>query len=136
MTVNKLFLPIIPVSYVRTTQKQKFVDKQYHKYFSYKQQIQHMVKKQIKTKFEGAISLVVTFYMPIPNNGKSRGKKVKEGQFHTSTKDLDNLIKGLLDSLNGIAFVDDKQVCQIHSEKLYSQNPGIAFEIWELEEGA
>lgn len=134
MAVNKMFLPIIPVSYVRTTQKQKFVDPTYHKYYAYKQQIQKMVEGKIKTKFKGPISLVVTFYMPIPKNGKSKGKQVKEGQFHTSTKDLDNLIKGLLDALNGIAFVDDKQVCQIGSEKVYSINPGIAFEIWELEE--
>lgn len=132
--VNKMFLPIIPVSYVRTTQRQKFVDPTYKKYYTYKQQIQLMVKAEIKNRFEGPISFLVTFYMPIPKNGKSKGKKVKEGQFHTSTKDLDNLIKGLLDSLNGIAFVDDKQVCQIHSEKVYSQNPGIAFEIWELEQ--
>jgi Holliday junction resolvase RusA-like endonuclease len=134
MTVNKMFLSIIPVSYVRTTQRQKFVDSTYHKYFAYKQKIQDLVKDKIKTKFEGPISLLVTFYMPIPKSGKSKGKEVKEGQFHTSTKDLDNLIKGLLDSLNGITFTDDKQVCQIHGEKVYSQNPGIAFEIWELEQ--
>jgi Holliday junction resolvase RusA-like endonuclease len=132
--VNKMFLSILPVSYVRTTQKQKYVDPQYKKYYAYKQQIKSIVQKQIDSKFEGPISLLATFYMPIPKNGKSRGKKVREGQFHTSTKDLDNLIKGLLDSLNEIAFVDDKQVCQIYGEKVYSMNPGIAFEIWELEE--
>ncbi|MFD0825831.1 RusA family crossover junction endodeoxyribonuclease [Neobacillus sp. M.A.Huq-85] len=131
--INKMFLSIIPVSYVRTTQKQKYVDKTYHKYYAYKEHIQTLVKGKLK-KLEGPISLVVTFYMPIPKNGKSCGVKVKEGQFHISTKDLDNLVKGLLDALNGIAFIDDKQVCQINSEKVYSHNPGIGFELWELEE--
>lgn len=132
MAVNKIFLPIIPVSYVRTTQRQKFVDPTYKKYYAYKQQIQKMVKGKFKV-LEGPIHFIVTFYMPIPKNGKSRGKKVSEGQYHTSVKDLDNLVKGLLDSLNGICFVDDKQVCKIESEKVYSVNPGIAFEIWELD---
>ena len=31
--------------------------------------------------------------------------------------DLDNLIKAVLDGLNGVAFTDDKQVVEIHSYK-------------------
>jgi Holliday junction resolvase RusA-like endonuclease len=36
--------------------------------------------------------------------------------------DLDNFIKPLLDSLNGIAYVDDKQVCQLHVHRHEDKN--------------
>jgi Holliday junction resolvase RusA-like endonuclease len=131
-TANKIFIPGVPVAYVRTTQKQKFVDKQYHKYLDYKQYIGSLARQVINTPLEGPVMAEMTFYMPIPKNGKSKGKKVIEGDYHTSTKDLDNLVKGLLDSLNGIAFEDDKQVCEIHCKKIYSDYPGIEFEFISL----
>lgn len=37
-------------------------------------------------------------------------------------KDLDNMIKFVLDSLNGKAFVDDSQICIIHSAKVFTNN--------------
>jgi len=34
--------------------------------------------------------------------------------------DLDNLVKFVLDALNGKAYEDDSQVCEIHTAKLYT----------------
>ena len=34
--------------------------------------------------------------------------------FNQKSGDLDNLAKAILDGLNGVAFVDDSQVCQLH----------------------
>ncbi len=34
--------------------------------------------------------------------------------------DIDNLVKFVLDSLNGIAYCDDSQICAIRSMKLYA----------------
>jgi Holliday junction resolvase RusA-like endonuclease len=42
-------------------------------------------------------------------------------------KDLDNLSKGVLDALNGIVFVDDRQIVDLHLQKYYDKdNPGVS----------
>ena len=38
--------------------------------------------------------------------------------------DLDNLSKGILDALNGIAYVDDKQVVELHLSRSWSVSDG------------
>lgn len=37
---------------------------------------------------------------------------------HNRRSDLDNRLKVLLDSLTGIAYIDDKQVVEIHAKKI------------------
>jgi Holliday junction resolvase RusA-like endonuclease len=130
----KLFIPIIPMGAVRTTQKQKFVDERAQRYLSYKQQIAMLVKQHIHKSSEHPILVDVTFYMPIPDSWSGKKKERYNGQIHKSKPDIDNLIKGLFDSLNKIAWKDDNLVYEVHSRKVYSFNPGIAFEIWELGE--
>lgn len=56
-----------------------------------------------------------------------RKQMVREGPvkvtlwFYTSkTSDIDNLIKSTLDGLNGQAFTDDKQVCEVHAYRIDS----------------
>ena len=61
-------------------------------------------------KYLGPVSLFITFNYKIPN---SRIKELKHGQVCTEKADLDNLIKIVGDSLNGIAYLDDKQVYKI-----------------------
>lgn len=35
----------------------------------------------------------------------------------SKTADLDNLVKAVLDAANGVAFIDDRQVCELHAVK-------------------
>jgi Holliday junction resolvase RusA-like endonuclease len=130
----KLFIPIVPMGAVRTTQKQKFVDERAKRYFAYKQQIALSVKQHIKTPSERPILADITFYMPIPNSWSQIKKERMNGAVHKSKPDIDNLIKGLFDSLNKIVWKDDNLVYEVHSKKVYSFNPGIGMEIWELED--
>ena len=46
----------------------------------------------------------------------------------TSRADIDNLLKSILDSCNGIVFEDDAQVVEIHCRKLQSDNPHVEIE--------
>ena len=46
--------------------------------------------------------------------------------------DLDNLMKAVLDGLNGAAFADDSQVISATLEKLQSPEPRLEIEIKEL----
>jgi Holliday junction resolvase RusA-like endonuclease len=65
---------------------------------------------------EGGVSLDVVAYFAIP---KSR-KDVEWGAYHLQKPDLDNVVKIYLDSLNGIAYEDDSQVCNIYAVKRWS----------------
>jgi len=60
----------------------------------------------------GPIAFAVTFYMPRPQRRKDA--------WHITKPDLDNLEKACLDALNGLCWLDDKQVCMKVSSKLYS----------------
>jgi Holliday junction resolvase RusA-like endonuclease len=74
---------------------------------------------------EGPVSIDVKFFMPRP---KSHSKRQREILWHTSRPDKDNLVKAVLDGINGVFFKDDSQVCKESSEKLYAaenQQPGI-----------
>lgn len=72
------------------------------------------------------VELFVTFAFPIPAGAKrKRGPdKIVPGDRHAIRPDLDNLIKSVLDGLNQVAFVDDKQVVGIHAIKIYGKVPG------------
>lgn len=68
----------------------------------------------------------ITFYMPKPKScPKSR-------IFPTVKPDLDNVEKAIKDALNGVLYVDDAQVCEVHKKKVYCQNgqePGVMIEL-------
>jgi Holliday junction resolvase RusA-like endonuclease len=65
-----------------------------------------------KEPLTGALELKLTFLMKAPQRPKHRLPITKP--------DLDNLIKGVTDSLNGIMWRDDSQVTKVTAEKLYS----------------
>lgn len=50
----------------------------------------------------------------------------------TKKPDSDNIIKIILDALNGIAYHDDSQICSIHFEKKYAEIPVTKITIKEI----
>lgn len=42
---------------------------------------------------------------------------------HTKKPDLDNLVKFAKDCLNGVAWQDDSQVCELEAWKAYDEKP-------------
>lgn len=49
------------------------------------------------------------------------------------TSDLDNRLKGLIDSLTGLFYIDDKQIVEIHAYRFEDKdNPRAEVEIQEL----
>lgn len=69
----------------------------------------------------GPVTLAVEAVFPVPDSW-SKAKKALAGP-HTSRPDLDNLLKLLTDALNGVAFLDDSQVCHITAYKHYGYEP-------------
>lgn len=80
--------------------------------------LQTLIREQVKEPFAFHIpvSLTVTFY-------RTRATFVPKSEtMPVRRPDLDNFIKGVLDSLNGIAVYDDSQITSIHAYKRYSDN--------------
>lgn len=47
--------------------------------------------------------------------------------------DTDNIIKSILDPLNGVAYKDDSQVCKISGLKIYGEEPRVEVTIKRYE---
>lgn len=73
-------------------------------------------------------------YFPIPKSvsKKARQKMIDKEIKHTKRPDVDNLIKAILDALNGIAYYDDSQICEIMCGKYYGEEPKVQVQIWSL----
>ena len=84
----------------------------------------------------GPLSMRVRFGMPIPKSySKKKRQAIQAGEFHHDKKpDLDNLLKLVLDALNGVAYEDDKQVIDISACKFYAESVGTTVQLkqWEM----
>ena len=83
------------------------------------------------------IKKLIFKFPPLKAWPKWKLKLLDEGTIiHKNTKpDIDNLIKSWGDSGQGIIWSNDAQICQIDKiAKIFSREPGIEFEVSELEE--
>ena len=74
-------------------------------------------------KLDGEIIAEIIAYFSIPKSlSKKKRSEAIEGKIKPTKKpDTDNIAKTILDSLNGIAFEDDKQVVALLVKKLYGE---------------
>ncbi len=77
-----------------------------------------------ETPINGALRLGIEFYFHRPKSHYRTGKYshiLKEDipVEHTKTPDLDNLIKFVSDSFNGVFYKDDSQIVEIKARKNY-----------------
>lgn len=82
----------------------------------------------------GALRVDVDLVMPIPASWSSKKKaQALSGVARpTSRPDLDNLVKLALDALNGIAWVDDAQIVESMTRKVYGAIPCTRIRIVEV----
>ena len=77
---------------------------------------------------DGPLKIDIEFCFARPKNHYGSGKNSKIlkpgcGLWHIARPDTDNLIKFVCDSLNGVFFKDDSQLCEIRAVKKYSEKP-------------
>ena len=77
----------------------------------------------------GAIEVELEFIMPRPKShfgtGRNDGRlKPSVPTHHLHTPDLDNLVKFVLDAMNGKFYVDDAQIISIACKKTFSAEKG------------
>ena len=75
---------------------------------------------------------IIAFYEIPKSTSKKKKQEMLEDRIYPTIKpDTDNIAKSILDSLNGIAYKDDKQVVSLTVEKRYSEVPSVSVRIWE-----
>lgn len=82
---------------------------------------------------DGAVKIKIDAYFTIP---KSASKKKKEAMITgairpTKKPDCDNIAKIICDALNGLAYLDDKQIVELTVNKFYSDIPRVVVAICE-----
>lgn len=76
---------------------------------------------------EGPLGLTLQVGVQIPKSfGKTKARLAELGEVGPTKKpDLDNIIKGICDGMNGVAYVDDSQIIEMNVRKVYTQTPGV-----------
>lgn len=135
--MNEYYIPVVPMGAVRMTRRGKFVNESAKRYLTYKDFIKLHISRQAKQEpIANQVGVDIVFTMPIPPSWSKKKQKEAVGQYHNKKPDIDNLVKGLFDSLNGLIWKDDNQVAKLRAVKIYGENPGITVEIRGLENGA
>lgn len=75
------------------------------------------------------LSVIVDFYIKRP-----KSVSVKKRPLPVVRSDIDNYLKAILDSLNGIAWADDCQIVELKARKMYSVKGSIELTISVYEE--
>lgn len=102
---------------------------------SYENLVKEMYYVQCKgTKLEGELRATIYAYLKIPKSTSKKKTKLMLDQLIRPTKapDVDNIAKIVLDSLNNLAYDDDKQVVELVVKKFYSDNPRTEVYIEEI----
>ena len=81
------------------------------------------------------VFISINAFYKIPKSiTKKKREMIEKGIVRPTKKpDIDNVIKVVLDALNGVAFRDDTQVISVNAMKHYSDDPCVMVEIWEEE---
>ena len=76
------------------------------------------------------VRLDIVFGMPIPQSWSKKQQDAAASLLILPSKkpDIDNLIKAVMDALNGVAYDDDNQVIELSAKKVYAPEPYVA--IW------
>ena len=95
----------------------------------------YLEKYRGQKPLEKPLKVKIIAYYEVP---RSASKKKKLQMLHneifpTIKPDTDNIAKSILDSLNKIAYLDDKQVVKLEVEKYYATSANVAVMIEELE---
>lgn len=83
-------------------------------------------------KMTKPIKCSLHFYSKRPKNHYKTGKysnilKDTAPKYNTNNKDIDNMVKFVLDALNDKLYVDDCQIIEINTTKSYSENDGYIY---------
>ena len=81
-----------------------------------------------------ALKIKIMVYKSFPKSfSKEKRRLAESGKILPVVKpDIDNYVKAVLDGLNGILFLDDKQICDLLVGKRYSNYPRVEVTAWSV----
>lgn len=86
------------------------------------------------TAFSGGVAVFIKAFYPVPKSATKKERElITSGKRPLVKPDLDNIGKIILDALNGVAYLDDKQVICLSIEKLYDDHPRVHLTLVYLE---
>ncbi len=90
---------------------------------SWRTSIAYAARKAGAIPLRDAVTITMTFVMPKPKTVKREEPSV--------APDLDKLIRGVLDALTAVAYLDDGQVTEIYAKKVYGLVPGVKIQLMQ-----
>lgn len=101
----------------------------------YETAIQECASKAMGSQkpLETPVSVFLYIRLPVPQSySKKRTEACLAGAERPAKKpDIDNVAKCFLDAMNGVVYLDDTQVVDLHIKKLYSAVAGVDVAIME-----
>lgn len=96
----------------------------------YEQRVGEAARQKIKDPTGRDVQVDILAVYQIPKSWpKARREAARVGDVLPKKPDIDNVIKIVLDGLNGAAFVDDSQVHMVSAEKAYGDEPRVEIEL-------
>ena len=82
----------------------------------------------------GPVSVSVVFMLKTPASWPMAKRMLAQEREIRPTKkpDVDNLVKTVMDALNGLAYYDDKHIVELSARKIYARNPGTVIRVREI----
>ena len=84
--------------------------------------------------YDGQIRAEVEVFIQVPKSDSKAKKQAKlAGEIRPTIKpDCDNLAKSILDSLNGLAYQDDRQIIELSVKKFYAEQSEVKIKLMEV----
>lgn len=118
-----------PASRPRVTRWSTYYPKRYTKF---KKDMQALTSEMETTLSENLLSVHVDFYIKMPKSWSKKKTEKLANTYCSNNSDIDNYIKVILDALNGVLFIDDRQVVEIFARKIYSKQAYILYKQKEI----
>lgn len=114
--------------------KGKVYNPQRKKALEYKWDAAKQMRSQaLERPLEAPVCVNMVFHMPMPKSWSQKRREEQLGKPMTSKPDVDNLMKWILDVLNGIAYHDDRYVTSGYFEKKWGYEGKVQISIQEQE---
>lgn len=100
---------------------------------AYDRRVGMIAMQHFRAPITGPVKLTILCTFEPPQSWSKKKAAAHVGRYHTQKPDMDNLEKAVMDALNGIAYLDDKQVADKVARKVWGPVARTVVQIEALE---